>query len=296
RLAPWSSLVPLQTKGAKPPFFWVHGEASDVYLPRFLDSDQPLYGFIHQSEDGQPARYTSVEGIAEHYLDELRIIQPRGPYFLGGYCFGALVVFEMAQQLRNQGECVGLLMLLAPSSPQLSRFCEIPRDADCSPKQDSFGREFSRHFHNLESLGACEKAVYVWTRLKVIAAQWLSTMTSPLRKVGRKAAFKLHFSLRRPLPISFRSPYILEVYRQAIRRYTPTSYEGSAVLFLHDTDGRDSRSEWNELVTGGLEVFQFPGNHTGILQESNGRLWAGQLRILLEAAQRDALSPAGRPR
>src|SRR5262249_53931165 len=51
RLAPWSSLVPLQTKGAKPPFFWVHGEASDIYLPRFLDSDQPLYGFIHQSED-----------------------------------------------------------------------------------------------------------------------------------------------------------------------------------------------------------------------------------------------------
>ena len=89
-LKSWSSLVAIQKRGSRPPFFWAHGEASDAFLSRYLDADQPLYGLMHQSEDGQPARFTSVEDIAAHYLSEIRSVQPHGPYFLGGYCFGGL--------------------------------------------------------------------------------------------------------------------------------------------------------------------------------------------------------------
>jgi len=38
------------------------------------------------------------------YLEGLREVQPQGPYLLGGYSFGGLVAFEMAQQLRRQGQ------------------------------------------------------------------------------------------------------------------------------------------------------------------------------------------------
>jgi len=114
---PWFSLVPIQTTGSKPPFFWLHGDSSDAFLPRYLGPDQPVYGFRHQGGDGQPARYTTVEDIAAHYLSEIRAVQPNGPYFLGGYCFGGMVAFEIAQQAQKQREAVPLLVLLALSSP-----------------------------------------------------------------------------------------------------------------------------------------------------------------------------------
>jgi len=38
---------------------------------------------LHQSQDGRPAQYTEVDTIAAYYLDEVRKVQPHGPYFLG---------------------------------------------------------------------------------------------------------------------------------------------------------------------------------------------------------------------
>src|SRR5215469_7547862 len=112
--SPVASLVPLQPRGSKPPFFWVHGDFSNAFLARYLDPDQPLYGFMHQGWDGKPAQYRTIPNMAAHYLSEIRTVQPHGPYFLGGYCFGGILSFEIAQQLREEGQEVALLVLLNP--------------------------------------------------------------------------------------------------------------------------------------------------------------------------------------
>ena len=52
---PCSSLVPLQTKGSKPAFFWVHGDASNAYLRRYLDPEQRFI-WITTPEHGWAAR------------------------------------------------------------------------------------------------------------------------------------------------------------------------------------------------------------------------------------------------
>src|ERR1051325_9433823 len=100
----WSSLVPIQAGGSRPPFFWIHGENSTVFLPRFLGPDQPIYGVFHQSRDGTRARYTTVEAIAAHYLSEIRTAQPEGPYYLGGFCIGGTIALEIASSLRANGD------------------------------------------------------------------------------------------------------------------------------------------------------------------------------------------------
>src|SRR5207253_5358650 len=131
----------------KPPFFWVHGEASDAFLPRYLGPDQPLYGLRHQSEDGTPARYHTVVDIAAHYLSEIRTVQPQGPYFLGGYCFGAMVAFEMAQQLKNQDEKAAFLVLLSPCSLRHDQFMNhLARNTSGASTHGRLSRDnFSRH-------------------------------------------------------------------------------------------------------------------------------------------------------
>jgi len=48
-----------------------------------------------------------VEEMAAHYVELMRARQPRGPYFLGGWCYGGIIALEMAQQLRAAGEETG---------------------------------------------------------------------------------------------------------------------------------------------------------------------------------------------
>ncbi len=109
-----SSVVPFQPNGSQPPLFWFNWGPWDFRLPRYLGSDQPVYGLQHQSQDGHRARHITIEEMAAHYVGEIRAVRANGPYFLAGLCIGGMVTFEMARQLQKQGEKVALLVLLDP--------------------------------------------------------------------------------------------------------------------------------------------------------------------------------------
>src|SRR5207245_8817734 len=74
-------------------------------------TDRPFYGMQPDGLDGKQSCFTRIEEMAAHYIDELRTVQREGPYFIGGYSFGGMVAYEMAQQLRERDEQVGLLAL-----------------------------------------------------------------------------------------------------------------------------------------------------------------------------------------
>src|SRR5439155_11469439 len=54
------------------------------------------------------------KAMAADYIKSMRAIQPQGPYILGGFCGGGLIAYEIAQQLRAEGQEVDLLALLDP--------------------------------------------------------------------------------------------------------------------------------------------------------------------------------------
>src|SRR5262249_54584319 len=91
----WSLMVPFQPDGSKPPFFCVF---SSPALALQLGPEQPFYALQPHGLAGRRTPAT-VEAMAADYLKEIQAVQPEGPYFLGGFSFGGLVVFEMAQQL-----------------------------------------------------------------------------------------------------------------------------------------------------------------------------------------------------
>src|SRR5262249_19653060 len=67
-----------------------------------------------------------LAGLAGHFIEAMRTVQPHGPYRLGGYCFGGWVAFAMAQELRAQGESVELLALLDIWGPRHLRYGRLP--------------------------------------------------------------------------------------------------------------------------------------------------------------------------
>ena len=117
----WTSLVPIQPQGTRPPIFCVHGGAGTILhlqpLARRLGGDQPFYALQSRGLYGGAPPLKTVEEMSAHYLAELKTVQPTGPYYLAGYCFGTIVAFDMAQRLRRKGEEVQLLAMFNGPSP-----------------------------------------------------------------------------------------------------------------------------------------------------------------------------------
>ncbi len=111
----WRSLVAIQPEGTNTPFFAVPGVGGNVLvfarLAKLLGEEQPFYGLQARGLDGKEKPFMRVEEMAAHYLDEIRSVQPHGPYLIGGTCTGGLVAYEIAQQLVAKGQEVILAVM-----------------------------------------------------------------------------------------------------------------------------------------------------------------------------------------
>ncbi|OZM70810.1 hypothetical protein CFN78_23090 [Amycolatopsis antarctica] len=98
------------------PFFCVGGSSGAAYqllpLARALGPWQPFSGLQSPGYDGAEPVLDTVEAIAERYVEDIRAVQPRGPYLVGGYSFGGLVAYEIGRRLREAGEEVAEIVLI----------------------------------------------------------------------------------------------------------------------------------------------------------------------------------------
>jgi len=281
-----SSPVPIHWNGSRMPFFWIHGDQSNAFLSHYLGPHQPLYGLEHQSQDGRPARYDRVETIAAHYLREIQSIVSKGPYFIGGYSFGAIVAFELAQQLQQQGRDVGLLFLLHPPEPtSMGAASRLPGAQIRSTLADSRSSKVLDHWQRISGLGAREKLVYVCSRVIGQIASRISRLKSPFDKLRKGLLCKYYLALGFSLPASLRSFYILGIYGQALRRYRQKSYPGPAILVRTETRSAAYSRNWSRLIDGGVALYQVAGDHMMIRQEPYARHWAETLSACLAKAQ-----------
>jgi thioesterase domain-containing protein len=84
------------------------------HLAPHLPEDVTFYGCQAPGFDGERAPIRSVEEIAAHNLRAIKAIQPRGPYYIGGFCMGSLPSYELACQLQEAGDEVAMLLQVMP--------------------------------------------------------------------------------------------------------------------------------------------------------------------------------------
>lgn len=113
------------TEGVTPPLFLVHPGGGEVLLYRNLAQRlQPItsvYGVKPYSRRGYPIMHTQIPEMATFYIEQIRAVQPEGPYLLGGFCGGGVIAFEMALQLQQQGFSVPYIVLMNSSDIQESK-------------------------------------------------------------------------------------------------------------------------------------------------------------------------------
>ncbi len=274
----WSSLVPIRPGGTRPPFYCVHGVGGNIlefeHLGRYLDPDQPLYGIQAQGLDGRMPRLDSVEEMAAHYVQEIRELQPHGPYFLGGSSFGGTVAWEVSQQLRADGEEVGLLVMFDTHGPGFPRF--LPTATGLRKRWGDFRYRVELHAGNiLASKG--RRWEYVRTKAGRLRRQLVQTYGRRLRAMVERLT----------LPRAIRE--VGESGAEASRGYEPRPYPGRVAL-LRATEQPygivpDPTNGWSALAVGSLEVRDVPGHHGAIMREPRVRILAQELDACLREAQ-----------
>jgi amino acid adenylation domain-containing protein len=240
---PWSSLVVIQAGGTNPPFFCVHGIGGGVLgfrdLARRLGAEQPVYGLQAQGLDGKRPCHRRVEEMAAHYLSEIRSVQSEGPYYLGGLSFGGAVAFEMAQQLRAQGQEVGLVALF-----------------DTFPGKYESKTSLLLKFLSLPTYEKMRYLIRKSSEINSFARDlFLPQTLKNVRRACREAA----------------KHYVPKVYpgHVVLFRASDKSLRGL----------EDPVIGWSELALGGVDVIEIAGSHTGIMDEPQVSDLARQLSV-----------------
>ncbi|MDH3283889.1 MAG: amino acid adenylation domain-containing protein, partial [Acidobacteriota bacterium] len=116
-----SLVVAIQAEGSRPPLFCVPAAASPglVFAPlsRHLGNDQPFYGLTPPALGGEVPPTDWYEQTAARFKEEIKKVQPEGPYYIAGGCFGGILTYELAQQLVADGDEVGALLLMDAGYP-----------------------------------------------------------------------------------------------------------------------------------------------------------------------------------
>lgn len=276
---PSGSLVSLKPNGSLPPLFCIHSHVGQVLnygdLAIHMEPERPFFALQACGLDGRSDLLTTIEAMAAHYIISIRRVQPRGPYRLGGFCFGTIVALEMAHQLRDAGEPVGVLVLIDPDP------IATPGGAAENPTE-----RLQRHAERWAVLGFKARIGYFASRT------WLVTR-SMVRSLGSRVLFtvwRLGRYRRRFLPASLRHAAFELLHARAAARYRPRPYGGHAVLLSADPAGdgnRDIVAGWQELITA-LEHQVVRCQHDAILVEPHVAQLARHLNQVLSAVDRQS--------
>ena len=263
------AIVPIQSRGSKPPIFWVRGGSYVLPLTKRLGSDQPVLGLHLPVDDAvRLAVPYKFEDIAAALIARLREVQPEGPYYLAGLCVNGVIAYEMARQLALQGHEIGLLALFDAQNP-------------------AYYEDFSQESHSRLML---KRAAYQLTNLRrQRLGGFLGERLIGIRRHLSVRYWRIHNALG--LPVKEKGLQNLDsIVHPASFVYRPEPYPGP-VVFFQSTDwpkGRywDFHASWDGLV-GGMQVFRIRGGHESMFHEENVDLLSSKLQRCLSEAMRN---------
>ncbi len=230
--APFLTLLPVRPSGSRPPVYCLHGGGGNVlqfgFVADKLHEEQPLYCL--QPYELERGALSSVEEMAEHYLEVIRRFQPHGPYLFAGSSLGAAVAMEMAQRVLEDGEDVPFLGFIDWVGP-------------------------GAHF------GPRDRIKHHWSVIR--AMSWMERLEYVERRVRRRLGLpsRIPTSVQ---PTNQVSPDLLDAYMQSLIRYAVRPYPGHVVLFRAAGGAmsavKDPQGGWGGYVDG-VDIYDIPGDH-----------------------------------
>jgi thioesterase domain-containing protein len=285
-------IVPLRDEGSLPPLFCIHplGGWLDHYLILLpsIDPSRPVFGIRARGLVPGETIPTTVEDTAREQVDAIRTVQGAGPYHILGFSNGGTIAFELACQLREQGDEVAYLGIIDVSAPAT---------------EVRYLKTLAAKFFPGRVLGKIP--AFFEKRMKSRPDSGLYALAlKSTRAVFRGIVFR---SGEKSLPESMSEAHASAHFREgaleqypeenrpnmrvqlnASRMYLPPTFRGDLVLFSTGPDPvlfpGDPTRGWGSVITGRCTVIALSGNHSNLFDEP-------QLSILKERI-RGNLGPA----
>ena len=275
---PVSTTIPVQPHGNRLPLFFVPGGGGELFvfeaLARELGPEQPLhvmdlYAFGEGQGAGAPVPSITLPQIAARMIDDLRHVQPVGPYRLAGYSLGGNIAIEIARQLRVDGHDVSTLVLLDCDGPGY-------------PRLQPPARRTLTHLAHAVSLGPSGAVRYLRDRLQQVARRLRGE--PPPR--GRLFETEEDVALI-PADVIERMERALHPLVRAWESYVPARYDGRVTLVRADirqamvgVDDTDPLLGWSGVLTN-LQTVRMGCGHFDVLRAPQAATLARILRSAL---------------
>ena len=210
-------------------------------IEKYLGPEQAFYGFQAVEFNSNRENFRSVEKLAEFYINKMKEIQPTGPYFLIGTCYGGVIAYEMARQLLNLKEKVGLLVMVETRAPDL-----------IISKKLLIAEQAYKHISLIKQRGL----------------SLLNKITDNQIAVGIDGDKTKNLLVKKYHP-----NYELKTTLRKIRRqYRPKPYQGKVILYkvadsIYKKRILDRRRCWKRVARRGLQEFTIPGDHRTMFEE-----------------------------
>jgi thioesterase domain-containing protein/malonyl CoA-acyl carrier protein transacylase len=275
----WDTLVAINRHGDRTPLFLVHAAEGNVLLYRSLAAhlgpDQPVWGLQSAGLDGKSPVDARFEHVAGLYINEIRKIQPYGPYMLGGYCLGGTIALEMAHQLIESGEQVGLVAMIEDYNLRAMRW-------PLAMHHHLINRFFlNPYFHLSNVLSAKGRGKFDF---------FMDKFNVEIRRM--KVAMRENWSRIEDLffPRKGSSPpaaSLADIYDEAHVAYDIKPYPGELTLFFAEKHlaGFDVPSGgWEGVAAAGVRYYALPCSSRGSMIEPYVQHLANILRKCLDRA------------
>ncbi|MEU4898133.1 amino acid adenylation domain-containing protein [Streptomyces sp. NPDC044780] len=275
-------LLPLRAQGRLAPLFCVHpgGGLGWLYtgLLRHLDPERPVYALQSHGLQEDGILPSSVDEMAADYVQQIRAVQPEGPYHLLGWSFGGLVAYAMATRLQSAGERVGVLSILDAYPDNQWEF-GLP---------DYSKREWLGML--LESLRGGD-IIIPWAGeaqpsgeiadaperdADELAAALVRESGLPARLLAGEATFPLLDIMRSDIELT--------------KKFSPDPYTGDLLLFVaeYETPGfprpAHTPESWQPYLDGTVRVHQVPAQHHHMMRQEHVALIGPVVAAALDAA------------
>ena len=272
----YTYLVPMHSRNeaGTTPFFLVAGMFGNVlnlrHLSNQIGTDRPFYGLQARGLFGGAQPHETFEEMATAYLSEIRDVQPRGPYLLGGFSGGGITALEMARQLRAAGEDVALLVMLDTPAPAMRQSLTT---AD----------KLAIQLQNV--------ARY---RFGYVRRWWRSRQAWKLEMSERRQGVEPQVGMQHNVEIE-------DAFLRALNRYEVGHYDGDITLYrprhrleyrLLGGRGIDVRRDFIQDDNGWrrhcerVEIVNVPGDHDSMVLEPHVRVLAEAIRAAIDEAER----------
>ena len=256
-------VVPFQEEGSKNPIFFVHAAEGEsvIYhnIAKKFDPERPFYGIDFNPDAVKWEHPVTFEQIVEHYIKDIRSIQTQGPYILAGHCVGGIIAYEMARQLHEVKQEIGLLAMYDSVIPGTEETLKV-------------NQRFKRNLAEIKKYS-----------LKEIT-KFLS-----IKKFYYRIRFYKYLYKKSPYflkPLVFRFMDKNSAIKYARSAYEIKKYDGEIIFFKPDNNlikkkTNNSIDIWSKFARN-VRIISLKGNHNSVFYEENAENTKAVLLDILE--------------